>query len=47
MESTIDQMAEAIGMGPLEFRQMNHIKSGEGSPIFAALGEGKGRKASP
>jgi probable selenate reductase molybdenum-binding subunit len=41
MESTIDQMAEAIGMDPLAFRQMNHIKSGEGSPIFAALGEGK------
>ncbi|HCF59283.1 MAG TPA: aldehyde oxidase [Myxococcales bacterium] len=41
MESTIEQMAEAIGMDPMEFRQKNHIKSGEGSPIFAALGEGK------
>jgi CO/xanthine dehydrogenase Mo-binding subunit len=41
MESTIDHMAEAIGMDPLAFRQMNHIKSGEGSPVFAALGEGK------
>lgn len=41
MESTIDKLAEAIGMGPLEFRQKNHIVSGQGSPIFAALGEGK------
>ena len=41
LESTVDHMAEAIGMDPLVFRQMNHIKSGEGSPIFAALGEGK------
>ncbi len=41
MESTVDKMAEAIGMDPLKFRQLNHIKSGEGSPVFAALGEGK------
>ena len=41
MESTMDKMAEAIGMDPLKLRQLNHIKSGEGSPVFAALGEGK------
>ncbi len=41
MESVVDQMAEAIGMDPLAFRQLNHIRSGEGSPVFAALGEGK------
>lgn len=41
MESQMDMMADAIGMDPLKFRQMNHIKSGEGSPIFEALGEGK------
>ncbi|NLG34788.1 MAG: molybdopterin-dependent oxidoreductase [Lentisphaerae bacterium] len=41
MESTIDKMAEAIGMDPLKFREHNHIRSGEGSPVFAALGEGK------
>ncbi len=41
MESVVDQMAEAIGMDPLEFRRRNHIRSGEGSPVFAALGEGK------
>jgi putative selenate reductase molybdopterin-binding subunit len=41
MESLMDQMAEAIGMNPLKFRQINHIREGEGSPIFAALGEGR------
>ncbi len=41
MESTVDKMAEAIGMDPLEFRSKNHIQVGEGHPIFAALGEGK------
>ncbi len=41
MESQMDVMAEAIGMNPLKFRQINHIKSGDGSPIFEALGEGK------
>lgn len=41
MESMMDQMAEAIGMDPLKFRQINHIREGEGSPIFAALGEGR------
>ena len=40
-ESSMDKMAEALGLDPIKFRQMNHIKSGEGSPIFAALGEGK------
>ncbi len=40
MESTMDKMAEAIGMDPLELRRKNHIVSGQGSPIFAALGEG-------
>lgn len=41
MESLMDQMAEAIGMDPMKFRQINHIREGEGSPIFAALGEGR------
>jgi probable selenate reductase molybdenum-binding subunit len=40
-ESQMDEMAEAIGMDPLEFRRRNHIQSGEGSPVFEALGEGK------
>lgn len=41
MESTVDKAAEAIGMDPLEFRKRNHIRVGEGHPVFAALGEGK------
>ena len=41
VESQMDEMAEAIGMDPLEFRKRNHIQSGEGSPVFAALGEGR------
>jgi len=41
IESVMDQMAEAIGMDPKAFRQMNHIRENEGSPIFAALGEGR------
>jgi probable selenate reductase molybdenum-binding subunit len=41
IESTMDRMAEAIGMDPMKFRQLNHIRPGEGSPIFAALGEGR------
>ena len=40
-ESLMDEMAEAIGMDPVEFRKLNHIRSGEGSPVFEALGEGK------
>ncbi|HOI43690.1 MAG TPA: molybdopterin-dependent oxidoreductase, partial [Elusimicrobiales bacterium] len=41
IESLMDHMAEAIGMDPLKFRQINHIRPGEGSPIFQALGEGR------
>ncbi len=41
IERQMDMMAEAIGMDPVKFRQMNHIRPGEGSPIFAALGEGR------
>ncbi|MCK9457655.1 MAG: molybdopterin-dependent oxidoreductase, partial [Candidatus Riflebacteria bacterium] len=37
----MDDMAEAIGMDPIKFRQMNHIVEGESSPIFKALGEGR------
>lgn len=37
----LDEMAEAIGMDPVEFHKRNHIKAGEGSPVFEALGEGK------
>ncbi|MHA2346482.1 MAG: xanthine dehydrogenase family protein molybdopterin-binding subunit [Candidatus Hodarchaeales archaeon] len=40
MEIVIDELAEQIGMDPAKFRLMNHIKKGETSPIFKALGEG-------
>jgi len=41
VECAIDELATAIGMDPLEFRKMNHIREGEGSKVFEALGEGK------
>lgn len=37
----LDEAAEAIGMDPLEFCLRNHIRQGETSPIFRALGEGR------
>jgi probable selenate reductase molybdenum-binding subunit len=37
----MDRMAEAIGMDPLNFAKRNHIRTGETSPVFEALGEGK------
>lgn len=40
MEIVIDELARKIGMDPAEFRLLNHIKPGETSPIFKALGEG-------
>ncbi len=41
LESQLDEMCHAIGMDPVEMRLKNHIQEGEGSPVFAALGEGK------
>jgi len=41
VDCQMDELAEAIGMDSLEFRRMNAIKSGETSPVFRALGEGK------
>jgi CO/xanthine dehydrogenase Mo-binding subunit len=40
LESTIDILAENIGMDPMEFRARNMIKEGEGSPVFKIMGEG-------
>lgn len=37
----MDEMAHAIDMDPIEFHKRNHIRAGEGSPVFQALGEGK------
>jgi len=41
MEVFMDEVAEKLGIDPLEMRRRNHILPGEGSPVFAALGEGK------
>jgi putative selenate reductase molybdopterin-binding subunit len=41
VECHIDDLAEKLGMDPLVLRQKNHIVSGQSSPIFAALGEGR------
>jgi CO/xanthine dehydrogenase Mo-binding subunit len=40
LEIQMDEMAHAIGMDPVEFRLKNHIRKGETSPVFKALGEG-------
>ena len=41
LEQAIDMVAEKLGMDPLELRKKNHIRKGETSPIFKALGEGR------
>jgi len=41
MESALDELADKLGMDPLALRQQLHIRSGQSSPIFAKLGEGK------
>jgi putative selenate reductase molybdopterin-binding subunit len=41
MEVYLDEVAEQLGLDPIEMRRKNHIMPGEGSPVFAALGEGK------
>lgn len=41
LEQVVDEIAEKLGMGPAEIRKINHIKAGETSPIFKALGEGR------
>lgn len=41
MECQMDELAEAVGMDPVEFRLAHIIKNGETSPVFKALGEGK------
>ncbi len=41
LESLMDEIADTLGMDPVKLRQLNHIHSGDTSPIFAALGEGK------
>ena len=41
METAMDRLAAELGMDPVELRRRNHIRAGETSPIFAALGEGR------
>ncbi|HPB99324.1 MAG TPA: molybdopterin-dependent oxidoreductase, partial [Polyangiaceae bacterium] len=41
MECFLDEVAEDLHLDPIEIRRRNHILPGEGSPVFAALGEGK------
>ncbi len=41
LEQVTDELAYKMGMDPVEFRRKNHIREGETSPVFKALGEGK------
>ncbi len=41
MECIMDEAAVALGMDPIELRLINHIRPGESSPVFKALGEGR------
>lgn len=41
LETLIDEICERAGFDPIEFRKRNHIRQGETSPVFAAMGEGK------
>ena len=41
LETALDQLAESLGLDPVELRRRNHIRTGESSPVFAALGEGR------
>ena len=40
LESAIDMLAKKLKMDPLKLREMNMMKEGETSPIFAIMGEG-------
>lgn len=41
LEVAMDELAQKLGLNPIELRQRNHIKTGETSPIFEKLGEGR------
>jgi len=41
LETAMDELAERLGIDPIELRRLNHIRVGEGSPIFEKLGEGR------
>lgn len=41
LESAIDELAQKLGMNPIEIRKINMITQGETSPIFRIMGEGR------
>ncbi len=41
LETAMDELAERLNIDPIELRRLNHIRSGETSPIFEKLGEGR------
>ncbi|MCX7751073.1 MAG: molybdopterin-dependent oxidoreductase [Candidatus Bipolaricaulota bacterium] len=41
LEVAMDKLAEKLGLDPIELRRRNHIRSGETSPIFEKIGEGR------
>ena len=41
LETAMDELAERLGIDPVELRRRNHIRLGETSPIFQKLGEGR------
>jgi len=41
LETAMDELAERLGLDPIELRRRNHIRVGETSPIFEKLGEGR------
>lgn len=41
LETAIDELANKMGIDPVEFRKRNHIREGETSPVFEKLGEGR------
>jgi putative selenate reductase molybdopterin-binding subunit len=41
LESHVDEVAQALGEDPLEFRRRNHVQEGDDQPIAEVLGEGK------
>ncbi|MGC9530564.1 MAG: xanthine dehydrogenase family protein molybdopterin-binding subunit [Candidatus Bipolaricaulaceae bacterium] len=41
LEVAMDELAERLAIDPVELRRRNHIRSGESSPIFERIGEGR------
>ncbi len=41
LETAMDELAERLGIDPIELRRLNHIRLDETSPIFEKLGEGR------